>query len=73
MTVHDRPGATYTATDPEGANVELTLSGDDKDMFELGDRLDRREGAGATQVLSFKMEARLRDAGRRRTRTTSTR
>ena len=27
--------APFTATDPEGANVELTLSGDDKDMFEL--------------------------------------
>ena len=44
--------ATYTATDPEGANVELSLSGDDKDMFELASDTDG--GAGATQVLSFK-------------------
>ena len=46
----DQP-ATYTATDPEGANVELSLSGDDKDMFELASDTDT--GAGATQVLSF--------------------
>ena len=45
--------APFTATDPEGANVELTLSGDDKDMFELA--TDTDEGAGASQVLSFKM------------------
>ncbi len=46
--------ATYTAADPEGANVKLTLSGDDKDMFELADDTDT--GAGAMQVLSFKSE-----------------
>ena len=46
--------ATYTATDPEGANVTLTLSGADKDMFELA--TDTDTGAGATQVLSFKIE-----------------
>ena len=46
--------ATYTATDPEGADVKLTLSGADKDMFELG--TDTDTGAGATQLLSFKIE-----------------
>ena len=42
----------YTATDPEGGTVELSLSGDDAGMFELG--TDSDTGAGATQVLSFK-------------------
>ena len=45
------PAATYTAADPEGANVTLTLSGDDKDMFELA--TDTETGAAATQLLSF--------------------
>ena len=48
----DLQPATYTAADPEGANVELTLSGADKDMFELA--IDTDTGAGATQLLSFK-------------------
>ena len=42
----------YMATDPEGGIVELSLSGDDAGMFELG--TDSETGAGATQVLSFK-------------------
>ena len=44
--------ATYTASDPEGAVVTLSLSGDDEDMFQLGADLD--PGAAARQVLSFK-------------------
>ena len=44
--------STYTSTDPEGADVILSLTGDDAAMFELAEDTD--EGANATQVLSFK-------------------
>ena len=46
--------AQYTATDPEGASVTLSLSGDDKDMFMLGSDTDA--DAGAIQELSLKMK-----------------
>ena len=42
---------TYTATDPEGGSVELSLSGDDADMFELTDPDTPADGS---KVLSFK-------------------
>ena len=44
--------STYTATDPEGAEVTLSLMGDDAALFELAD--DSDDGSAATQVLSFK-------------------
>ena len=44
--------ASYTATDPEGASVTLSLMGDDEALFELAG--DTQAGAGANQVLSFK-------------------
>ena len=34
--------ATYTATDPEGGSVTLSLMGDDKDMFMLTATADMR-------------------------------
>ena len=47
--------AGYTATDPEGGDVSLSLMGDDAALFELADDTD--DTAGANQVLSFKEEA----------------
>ena len=44
--------ATYTATDPEGESVSLSLMGDDAGLFELA--ADTVPGNGASQVLSFK-------------------
>ena len=46
--------AGYTATDPEGADVTLSLMGDDAALFELADDIDTM--AGANQELSFKEE-----------------
>ena len=43
--------STYAATDPEGAEVTLSLMGDDEAMFELAD--DTEAGANVSQVLSF--------------------
>ena len=44
--------ATYTATDPEGESVSLSLMGDDAGLFELA--ADTEDGNGVNQVLSFK-------------------
>ena len=46
--------STYTATDPEGGSVELSLSGDDADMFELTDPDDPPDAGSYAKVLSFK-------------------
>ena len=43
--------ATYTATDPEGETVSLSLMGDDAGLFELNDLVDPAAGS---KVLSFK-------------------
>ena len=52
-TMVDLTISTYTATDPEGGDVTLSLTGDDADMFELADdSLD--DGPNASRVLSFK-------------------
>ena len=42
---------TYTATDPEGGEIDLSLSGNDSDKFELNDPVDVAPG---TKVLAFK-------------------
>ena len=47
----DVQAATYTATDPEGGDVTLSLSGDDAGMFELA--ADTDDTADASRVLSF--------------------
>ena len=44
--------ATYTATDPEGESVSLSLMGDDAGLFELATDTDTTNGVN--QVLSFK-------------------
>ena len=44
--------ASYTATDPEGESVSLSLMGDDAGLFELG--TDTDSGNGVNQELSFK-------------------
>ena len=44
--------STYTATDPEGGDVTLSLTGDDEAMFELA--TDSITGPNASRVLSFK-------------------
>ena len=44
--------ASYTATDPDGDSVSLSLMGDDASLFELA--ADTEAGNGAEQVLSFK-------------------
>ena len=51
---------TYTATDPEGGTVTLSLSGDDSDMFEL---TDPDPVARRLQGALLQGEAGLRDAG----------
>ena len=55
--------AGYTATDPEGADVTLSLMGDDAALFELADDTD--VGAGANQALSFKEEPDFENPGDR--------
>ena len=47
----DVQAAAYTATDPEGGVVTLSLMGDDAGMFALG--TDRDTGNGVDRVLSF--------------------
>ena len=44
--------AVYTATDPEGGMVTLSLMGDDKDMFMLA--ADTDDGNVVSRILSFK-------------------
>ena len=44
--------STYAATDPEGGNVTLSLSGDDAGKFMLGP--DTEAGVNASQTLAFK-------------------
>ena len=44
--------ATYTATDPEGESVTLSLVGDDASLFELA--ADSETGNAVSQLLSFK-------------------
>ena len=44
--------ANYTATDPEGESVSLSLMGDDAGLFELAADTDTEDGV--SQVLSFK-------------------
>ena len=48
----DVQDATYTATDPEGGSVTLSLMGDDKDMFMLTATADATDGNAS--ILSFK-------------------
>ena len=59
--------STYVATDPEGANVTLSLMGDDAASFELADDT-LLTGAGApnvSQVLSFKERPDFENPGDR--------
>ena len=44
--------ASYTATDPDGDSVSLSLMGDDAGLFELAADMDT--GDGANRMLSFK-------------------
>ena len=60
----------FTATDPEGGKVTLSLSGDDKDMFTLA--ADTETGNNVSRVLSFKAKPDFEMPGMR-TGTTSTR
>ena len=52
VTGDDLDIATYTATDPEGESVSLSLMGDDAGLFELA--ADTEGGNDVSQVLSFK-------------------
>ena len=45
---------TYSAKDPEGAEVTLSLMGNDASLFELGDDTAEDNVNGVTQALSFK-------------------
>ena len=53
----------YTATDPEGGDVTLSLMGNDAALFELADDTD--ETAGVNQVLSFKEKTDFEMPGNR--------
>ena len=53
--------AAYTATDPEGADVTLSLMGDDAALFELADDTDTT--ASANRLLSFKEEPDFENPG----------
>ena len=55
--------STYTATDPEEADVTLSLMGDDAALFELAEDTD--EDAGASRVLSFKERPDFENPGDR--------
>ena len=61
--------ATYTATDPEGENVTLSLMGDDAGLFELaGDTLvTGTEANDVSQILSFKKSPDFEMPGDRNT------
>ena len=55
----------YTATDPEEADVTLSLMGDDAALFELAEDTD--EDADASRVLSFKERPDFENPGDRNT------
>ena len=52
--------STFTATDPEGATVTLTLEGADKAKFEF---VELDTALAYSKMVAFKAEARLREAG----------
>ena len=59
--------STYVATDPEGANVTLSLMGDDAASFELADDtlLTGADAPNVSQVLSFKERPDFENPGDR--------
>ena len=55
--------STYTATDPEGANVTLSLMGDDAALFELA--ADTETGNAVNRALSFRERPDFENPGDR--------